>query len=31
MARRAGVPTGLEIACSLCDNGAAEDKVKVSP
>jgi hypothetical protein len=30
MARRAGILAGLEIAESLCDNGAAEDTVKVS-
>jgi hypothetical protein len=31
MARRARIPAGLEIADSLCDNDAAENKVKVSP
>jgi hypothetical protein len=31
MARRTGIPAVLEIAGCLCDNDAAEDKVKVSP
>jgi len=31
VALRAYVPSGLEIARCLCDNGEAENNVKVSP
>ena len=30
MSHCAGIPDGLEITGCLCDNGAAENKVKVS-